>query len=143
MPEATALAALRRDIDRKPHKIKSVLMDASIRKAFFGKVSNEIKAVKAFTDQPSNRSNALKTHPKVGTLHFFKQKERDNSLAWRDLSFVAIDGVIFCTMAHNLWNPLLYVAMVRSKRVYDIQVPLSNTVRWNPVSERRMEIRGT
>lgn len=65
MPEASALAALRRDIDRKPHKIKSVLMDAGIRREFFGEADNEAKAVKAFLNQPSNLSNALKKHPKV------------------------------------------------------------------------------
>ncbi|KAF1966233.1 hypothetical protein BU23DRAFT_487302 [Bimuria novae-zelandiae CBS 107.79] len=65
MPEASALNALRRDIDRKPHKIKRILTDANIRKAFFGGIANdETKAVKAFTNQSSNRSNALKSHPK-------------------------------------------------------------------------------
>ena len=68
MPEADALALLRRDIDRKPHKIKRVLTDTGIRKAFLGGVADdEAKAVKAFTDQSSNRSNALKKHPKVST----------------------------------------------------------------------------
>ena len=65
MPEASALAALRRDIDRKPHKIKSILMDEGIRREFFGKADNEAKALKAFLNQSSNRSNALKKHPKV------------------------------------------------------------------------------
>lgn len=66
MPEAGALSALRQDIDRKPHKIKRVLTDAGIRKSFFGGIADdEKKAVKAFINQSSNRSNALKKHPKV------------------------------------------------------------------------------
>ncbi|KAF2263430.1 hypothetical protein CC78DRAFT_534029 [Lojkania enalia] len=64
-PEPGALNALRRDIDRKPHKIKRVLTDARIRKAFFGGIDDdEKKAVKAFTNQSSNASTALKKHPK-------------------------------------------------------------------------------
>ncbi|KAF2446925.1 hypothetical protein P171DRAFT_429869 [Karstenula rhodostoma CBS 690.94] len=62
-PEARALSALREDIDRKPHKIKRVLTDVGIRKSFFGGVDDK-EAVKAFTNQSSNRSNALKKHPK-------------------------------------------------------------------------------
>lgn len=69
MPEARALSALRQDIDQKPHKIKRVLTDAGIRKSFFGGVpKDDKKAVKAFTNQSSNRSNALKKHPKVSGL---------------------------------------------------------------------------
>lgn len=49
-PDATTLAKLRRDIDRKPHKFKAVLTDAGIREAFLGGVKDdEKKAVKAFT----------------------------------------------------------------------------------------------
>ena len=59
---------MRRDIDRKPHKIKRVLTDARIRKAFFGGVTeNEKKAVQAFVGQ--NAENALKTKPKVSLSH--------------------------------------------------------------------------
>lgn len=59
---------MRRDIDRKPHKIKRVLTDARIRKAFFGGVAeNEKKAVQAFVGQ--NAENALKTKPKVSLSH--------------------------------------------------------------------------
>ena len=66
MPEASSLAKLRRDIDRKPHKIKRVLTDANLRKEFLdGIPDNESKAVKAFTNQSMNQSNALKKHPKV------------------------------------------------------------------------------
>jgi hypothetical protein len=43
-----------------------VLKDAGLRKAFFGGVpEDEKKAVKAFINQTSNRSTALKKHPKV------------------------------------------------------------------------------
>ncbi|KAI8934879.1 hypothetical protein NX059_008553 [Plenodomus lindquistii] len=64
-PEPAALNRLRRDIDRKPYKIKSVLRDAGIRKAFLRGVQNDDKkAVKAFTSLPGNQSNALKRNPK-------------------------------------------------------------------------------
>ncbi|ORY12291.1 hypothetical protein BCR34DRAFT_563868 [Clohesyomyces aquaticus] len=64
-PGAQPLALLRRDIDRKPHKIKHVLGDVGIRKAFLGGVANDDKkVVEAFTNQPENRSSALKKHPK-------------------------------------------------------------------------------
>ena len=57
---------MRRDIDRKPHKIKAVLTNDGIRRAFFGGcAADEKKAVKAFVNQTSNRSTALKKHPKV------------------------------------------------------------------------------
>lgn len=71
-PEAEPLRLLRRDIDRKPHKIKRVLTDEGLRNAFFGGIDDdEKKAVKAFTNQSSNRSTALKRHPKVsGTISF-------------------------------------------------------------------------
>lgn len=65
-PEAQPLSLLRRDIDRKPHKIKRVLTDKGIRKAFLGGVADDDKkAVKAFTNQSENKSTALKKHPKV------------------------------------------------------------------------------
>ncbi|CAN9457775.1 unnamed protein product [Alternaria alternata] len=64
-PDATTLAKLRRDIDRKPHKFKAVLTDAGIREAFLGDVKDdEKKAVKAFTSLSMNQSNALKRNPK-------------------------------------------------------------------------------
>ncbi|KAI9725775.1 MAG: hypothetical protein M1828_002658 [Chrysothrix sp. TS-e1954] len=64
MPEARPLAALRRNIDRKPTKIKAVLKDAGIRKDFFGGTpADDKKVVKAFAAQ--NASNALKSKPKV------------------------------------------------------------------------------
>ncbi|KAH9875014.1 hypothetical protein J1614_004502 [Plenodomus biglobosus] len=64
-PEAASLSKLRRDIDRKPHKIKHVLRDEGIRKAFLrGVQDDDKKAVKAFTSSPGNQSNALKRNPK-------------------------------------------------------------------------------
>lgn len=64
MPEAQQLALLRRDIDRRPERIKGVLTNAELRKHLLGGVTkDEKKAVKAFASQ--NRENALKTHPKV------------------------------------------------------------------------------
>jgi hypothetical protein len=71
-PEAGALNLLRRDIDRKPHKIKRVLTDAGIRKEFFGGIPNDAKkAIKAFTNQSENKATALKKHPKVRAIFFF------------------------------------------------------------------------
>jgi hypothetical protein len=72
------LSLLRRDIDRKPHKIKRVLTDAGIRKAFLGGVAeDERKAVKAFTNQPENKSNALKKNPKVRGSNIFNDQYAD------------------------------------------------------------------
>ena len=66
-PDAQPLALLRRDVDRKPHKIKKILMDPAIRKACFkGCPSDEKKAVKAFVE--ANKGNALKTKPKVDMM---------------------------------------------------------------------------
>ncbi|KAH6870293.1 hypothetical protein BKA58DRAFT_384758 [Alternaria rosae] len=64
-PDASTLAKLRRDIDRKPHKIKAVLTDSGIRGAFLGGVKDDKKkAVRAFTGLSMNQSNALKRNPK-------------------------------------------------------------------------------
>ncbi|KAF2850997.1 hypothetical protein T440DRAFT_529753 [Plenodomus tracheiphilus IPT5] len=64
-PDAVALSKLRRDIDRKPHKLKSVLRNEGIRKAYLRNVQDDDqKAVKAFTSLPGNQSNALKRNPK-------------------------------------------------------------------------------
>lgn len=72
-PDAAALSKLRQDIDRKPHKIKAVLTNEHIRKAFLGGVQdNEKKAVKAFTSLTSNQSTALKRNPKVSLLSFVR-----------------------------------------------------------------------
>ncbi|KAF2199360.1 hypothetical protein GQ43DRAFT_442534 [Delitschia confertaspora ATCC 74209] len=64
-PSTEPLGRLRRDIDRKPYKIKRVLADAGIRKEFFGGIpDDEKKAVHAFTSQAENASTALKSKPK-------------------------------------------------------------------------------
>ncbi|KAL9045756.1 MAG: hypothetical protein Q9214_001255 [Letrouitia sp. 1 TL-2023] len=66
-PESQPLSLLRRDVDRKSHKLKSVLMEPAIRKEFFGGVANdEKKVVKALAAQ--NQENALKTKPKASSL---------------------------------------------------------------------------
>ncbi|CAO1598804.1 hypothetical protein XANCAGTX0491_002564 [Xanthoria calcicola] len=62
-PEAAPLAAMRRDLDRKSHRLKDVLLDPTMRKEFLGGTSKEEKkAVEAFVEQ--NKENALKTKPK-------------------------------------------------------------------------------
>ncbi|KAL9626117.1 MAG: hypothetical protein Q9204_007567 [Flavoplaca sp. TL-2023a] len=62
-PEAAPLAAMRKDIDRKSDKLKSVLLDPAMRKEFLSGISkDDKKAVKAFVEQ--NKENALKTKPK-------------------------------------------------------------------------------
>lgn len=64
MPEANHLAALRRDMDRKPHKIRRALGSAGLRKYFLGNAPvDDTKTVKAFVEH--NAANALKTKPKV------------------------------------------------------------------------------
>lgn len=69
MPDASQLAALRRDIDRKPHKIKDVLLDEGVRREFLGGIPKDAKkAVKAFTGH--NSDSMLKTKPKVGFRTF-------------------------------------------------------------------------
>lgn len=69
MPEAAPLALLRTDIDRNPHRMKSVLMEPQIRKEILGGISDdEKKAVKAFVSQ--NGENALKTKPKVSGVSY-------------------------------------------------------------------------
>jgi hypothetical protein len=63
-PEAGPIAAMRRDIDRHPRRIKDVLLDAGMRREFLGNVAkNDAKAVKAFVS--GNSENALKVRPKV------------------------------------------------------------------------------
>lgn len=69
MPEAQPLALLRRDVDRRSHRIKRVLMEAGFRKEFFGGIrKDEKKVVKAFVNQ--NAENALKTKPKVSSFYY-------------------------------------------------------------------------
>ncbi|KAI4138226.1 MAG: hypothetical protein L6R39_006906 [Caloplaca ligustica] len=67
-PEAAPLAAMRRDVDKNSHKLKSILLEPSMRKEFLGGIAkNEDKAVKAFCAQ--NQDNALKTKPKEYLLY--------------------------------------------------------------------------
>lgn len=67
MPEANAVALLRRDIDRRPQRIKAVLKNAGIRKEFLEGVANDdAKVVKKFVAQSSQ--SALKTKPKVSSF---------------------------------------------------------------------------
>ena len=49
MPEASALAKLRRDVDKKPHKIKEVLTRPEIRRSFLGDIPKK-------SNYESNRS---------------------------------------------------------------------------------------
>jgi len=64
MPEAQPLALLRADIDRKPKRLRRVLVDPQMRKHILGGIpKDEKKAIKAFAAQ--NTENALKTKPKV------------------------------------------------------------------------------
>lgn len=64
MPDAQALARIRRAIDRRPRLMKQALLGARLRKEFLGGVpSDERKVVKALAAQ--NQENALKTKPKV------------------------------------------------------------------------------
>jgi hypothetical protein len=75
-PEAAALAKLRRDIDRKPHKIKLALTNAGIRKAFLKNVANDQdKAVHAFATLAVNKSTALKRHPKASLNNLLEAKK--------------------------------------------------------------------
>jgi len=65
-PEAQYLAAIRDNINRKPHKLKNVLSHEKMRKEFLGNVQNNPeKVVKAFVSAKSNAESALKTKPKV------------------------------------------------------------------------------
>jgi len=70
MPEASSLALIRREIDRKPHKLKRILRAAELRREFLNSVSDdERKVVEEFASGSS--VNALKTKPKVGTSIFW------------------------------------------------------------------------
>ena len=63
-PDAEPVALLRRDFDRKSHKLKNVLRDKAVRKELFNGVpDDERQVVKAFVEL--NKENMLKTKPKV------------------------------------------------------------------------------
>ncbi|PNS14802.1 hypothetical protein CAC42_2031 [Sphaceloma murrayae] len=63
-PESQPLSRLRTDIDRRPQRFKSILMDDRLRKEFLGGATrNEKKVVQAFTSAKMNKESALKTRP--------------------------------------------------------------------------------
>ena len=63
-PDGAALATIREDIDLQPHRMKSALMDETLRQTFFEKVKkDDKKVVAAFVAE--NAEGALKTKPKV------------------------------------------------------------------------------
>lgn len=64
MPEAHALARIRRNIDSHPQQIKSILAATGIRQEYLGGVSkDQAKVVKRFVDE--HKETSLKTKPKV------------------------------------------------------------------------------
>lgn len=66
-PEAAPMALMRKDSDKKSHKIKNVLTEKEMRREFLGGIPvDESKAVKAFVGM--NAENMLKTKPKVYNL---------------------------------------------------------------------------
>jgi uncharacterized protein (DUF2461 family) len=72
-PEAAPLAALRRDIDRRSQRLKSVLVEPRLREEILGVTAeDEKKVVKAFVKH--NEENALKTKPKVSVMSSFSFK---------------------------------------------------------------------
>ena len=65
-PDAQPVALLRRDFDRKSHKLKKVLLNEAVRKELFNGVpEDEKKVIKAFVEL--NKENMLKTKPKVSS----------------------------------------------------------------------------
>jgi len=55
---------MRRDIDRRPQRLKQVLKDANLRREFLrGAASDDKRVVREFVAQTNE--NALKTKPKV------------------------------------------------------------------------------
>jgi hypothetical protein len=69
MPEANPLALLRRDIDRRPNKLKQALRTERIRREFLDGVKvDDGEIVNRFVAH--NAENALKTKPKGQSYHF-------------------------------------------------------------------------
>jgi hypothetical protein len=97
-PEAAALAKLRRDIDRKPHRIKLALTDAGIRTGFLKNVANnQDKAVHAFANLATNKSTALKRHPKA-SLNRSSEVGRHVMVQFDDVSIrLHMDFKVTCT----------------------------------------------
>lgn len=73
MPDAAALAKIRRAIDRRPHLMKQSLLRAGLRKEFLGGVASSEEKV-AMALAAANQENALKTKPKVSVLQPFHTK---------------------------------------------------------------------
>lgn len=74
-PEPNHLALLRRDIDRRPQRMKQALCDTNIRKEYLDGVANDDrKVVKKFVAH--NAESALKTKPKVGDRFFLLQSSK-------------------------------------------------------------------
>lgn len=121
-PEAAALAKLRRNIDRKPHKIKRVLADAGIRQAFLGNVADdEKKAVKAFVNLTTNQSSALKRNPKV--------RGHSGSGIWQDAGQLP-----FVIMAHPPphENLTIHNSSTGAKTLHQHMANLSNSAHLYP-----------
>lgn len=67
LPEARHLAAIREDIDRRPHRIMDALSSPGIRSDFLGNIGiDKGRIVKAFVAQ--NAATALKTKPRVSRV---------------------------------------------------------------------------
>lgn len=70
-PESQSISRLRTDIDRRPRRLKDVLMADSMRKQFLnGAPKNEAKVIKEFVTNRTNKENALKVRPQVSFLLF-------------------------------------------------------------------------
>lgn len=84
--EAQPLNLLRRNIDKNPRQIKSILAGGELAKEFFGVQAggNKKKAVQAFVER--NKEDALKTAPKVG---FF--------LLWTRSPVGCLSNLSFCS----------------------------------------------
>lgn len=65
-PESQPLSRLRTDIDRRPQRFKSVLMDERVREEFLGGAPKDgKKVVQKFVSSKTNKEYALKTRPQV------------------------------------------------------------------------------
>jgi hypothetical protein len=106
---------MRRAIDTRPHKLKDVLADESIRRDFLkGAPKNDAKVVKAFV--AANAGNALKTRPKV-------------SYSALSLLFLRVHPAVVC-----LWPSLaclvFCIVASRSKRIECRASGMRDYYRW-------------
>jgi hypothetical protein len=110
---------MRRDIDRRPRKLKDVLADEPIRRDFLkGVPKNDAKVVKAFV--AANASNALKTRPKVSYYALsllFLHVHQQLSCLWPSLACLLV-----CTVASH------------SKRTWCQALGMCNFHRWERCS---------